>query len=226
MEKESNNYFFSGGKILVACEESQTITIALRKAGFNAYSCDILDCSGGHPEWHIKGDAIKEAYSGKYSAMIAHPPCTYLTVTGNKWMKPDFKDRFPNRQQQRLDAVEFFMKLYNAPIRQIAIENPVGIMSTQFRKPDQYVHPYFFGDPHSKKTGLWLKNFPKLIKTNVVEPKMYVYKDGRKDPIWHVESLKLPADERCRVRSKTFQGIADAIVTQWFCKNQSGYAKK
>ena len=237
MDNETNNYFFSVGKILIACEESQTITIALRKAGFEAFSCDILPPSGGHPEWHIQGDAIKEAYSGRYSAMIAHPPCTYLTVTGNKWFyHPDDKHlpveqrrphpRFPDRQEKQKEAVDFFMKLYNAPIKQIAIENPVGIMSTLFRKPDQYVHPYYFGDPHSKKTGLWLKNFPLLKKTNVVEPKMYIYKDGRKDPLWHVESLKLPANERCRVRSKTFQGIAGAIVSQWFLQNQSGLAKK
>lgn len=202
-------------KILIACEESQTVCKAFRDRGIEAYSCDIQECSGAHPEWHITGDALKEAYSGKYDAMIAHPPCTFLTVTGNKWMKPEFRDRFPDRPQQREDAIEFFMALYNAPIDNIAVENPVGIMSTTFRKPDQYVHPYHFGDPHSKKTGLWLKGLPKLKHTEIVEPEMYTYKDGRKDPIWHVESMKLPPAERSRVRSKTFQGMADQMAKQW-----------
>jgi site-specific DNA-cytosine methylase len=202
-------------KVLVACEESQTVTIELRKLGHEAYSCDLEECSGGRPEWHIQGDALKEAYSGNYDMMIAHPPCTYLTVTGNKWMKPEFKDRFPDRPQQRLDAIDFFMKLYNAPIEKIAIENPVGIMSTQFRKPNQYVHPYFFGDKHSKKTGLWLRGLKLLVPTNIVEPEMYTYKDGRKDPMWHFESMKLPPKERSKYRSKTFPGIAKQLAFQW-----------
>ncbi len=202
-------------KVLVACEESQTVTKELRKLGHEAFSCDIEPCSGGHPEWHVEGDAVAEAYSGKYDMMIAHPPCTYLTVTGNKWMKPEFADRFPDRPQQREDAITFFMTLFNAPIDKIAIENPVGIMSTRFRKPDQYVHPYFFGDKHSKKTGFWLKGLPALVKTDVVEPEMYTFKDGRKDPMWHVETMKLPAAERTKARSKTFPGIAKAMAEQW-----------
>lgn len=202
-------------KILVACEESQTVTKELRALGHEAYSCDIEPCSGGRPEWHIQGDALEEAYSGKYVMMIAHPPCTYLTVTGNKWMKPEFRDRFPDRVQQRKDAIKFFMALYDAPIPKIAIENPVGIMSSEFRKPDQYVHPYFFGDKHSKKTGFWLKNLKPLEPTDIVEPEMYTYKDGRKDPMWHVESLKLPPKERARFRSQTFPGLAEAMARQW-----------
>lgn len=202
-------------KILIACEESQTVCKAFRKEGFEAYSCDILDCSGNKPEWHIKSDALKEAYSNKYHLIIAHPPCTYLTVTGNKWMKPEYKQRFPNRQQQRKEAIDFFIQLYNAPAYHIAVENPVGIISTVFRKPDQYVHPYHFGDPHSKKTGFWLKNLPKLKYTNIVEPEMYTYKDGRKDPIWHVNTLKLPPEERSKARSKTFEGMAKAMAKQW-----------
>lgn len=215
-------------RILIACEESQTVCKAFRERGMEAYSCDIQKCSGGHPEWHSDRDVFdaiaseyiwtqdnKRHWHGGFDLMIAHPPCTYLTVTGNKWMKPEFRDRFPDRPRQREEAIEFFLKLYNAPIRHIAVENPVGIMSTTFRKPDQYVHPYHFGDPHSKKTGLWLKNLPKLKHTEVVEPEMYVYKDGRKDPMWHVESMKLPPAERSRVRSKTFQGMADQMAKQW-----------
>jgi hypothetical protein len=153
--------------------------------------------------------------------MIAHPPCTYLTITGNKWFKPEFKDRFPERHQQREDAIKFFLDLYNSDIPYIAIENPVGVMSSRWRKPDQYIQPYEYGDPHSKKTGLWLKGIPKLIPTKIVEPQFHIYKDGRRDPIWHMETLKLFPDERSKARSKTFQGIADAIANQWgnFLKN-------
>lgn len=202
-------------RILIACEESQVVTRAFRQRGHEAWSCDIEPCSGSYPEWHIQNDAIKEVYEGAYEMMIAHPPCTYLAVTGNKWMKPEFKDRFPNRQQQRKDAIAFFMSLYNAPVTKIAIENPVGIMSTEFRKPDQYVHPYFFGDKHSKKTGLWLKGLPLLVPTNLVKPEMYVYKDGRKDPMWHVRSMNLSPKERSKLRSKTFLGFAEAMANQW-----------
>lgn len=202
-------------RVLVACEESQVVTIELRKLGHEAFSCDLEPCSGGHPEWHIQRDALEEVYSRKYDMMIAHPPCTYLTVTGNKWMKPEFAERFPNRQQQREDAVIFFMELYNAPIDKIAIENPVGIMSTRFRKPDQYVHPYFFGDKHSKKTGFWLKGLPKLVLTDIVEPEMYTYKNGKRDPILHIQTANLPPKERSKARSKTFPGIAKAMAEQW-----------
>lgn len=208
-------------KILIACEESQAVTIEMRKLGHEAYSCDILPCSGGHPEWHIQGDVL-EQLNKCWDLIIAHPPCTYLTVTGNKWMKPEFRSRFPERQKQREEAIEFFLKIADAECDYIAIENPVGIISGEWRKPDQYVHPYHFGDPHSKKTGLWLKGLPKLKHTKVVEPTMYTYKDGRKDPIWHVESMKLQPVERQRVRSKTFQGIAEAMAKQWseFILNQ------
>jgi site-specific DNA-cytosine methylase len=201
-------------KILIACEESQTVCIAFRHKGFEAVSCDLLPCSGGHPEWHIQGD-VGEQLNKDWDLIIAHPPCTYLTVTGNKWMKPEFKDRFPNRQKQRDDAIEFFLKIANSKCEHIAIENPVGIISTVWRKADQYIHPYHFGDPHSKKTGLWLKGLPRLVPTKIVEPLMYTYKNGRKDPIWHVESKKLPPAERQRVRSKTFDGIALAMADQW-----------
>ena len=201
-------------RILIACEESQTVCIAFRNLGFQSFSCDILPCSGGHPEWHIQGDVL-EQLNKEWDMIIAHPPCTYLTITGNKWMKPEFKERFPNRKKQREDAIKFFLDISKAECNYIAIENPVGIISTVWKKPDQYIHPYHFGDPHSKKTGLWLKGLPLLVHTKIVEPQMYIYKDGRKDPIWHMESLKLPPEERQRVRSKTFDGIAQAISDQW-----------
>lgn len=201
-------------KVLVACEESQTVCRAFRKVGAEAYSCDTSPCSGGKPDWHIQGDCIPHLNDG-WDLIIAHPPCTFLTVTGNKWFKPEFKDRFPDRPRQREEAIKFFRDIAAADCPRIAIENPVGIMSTRWRKPDQYIHPYYFGDPHSKKTGLWLKGLPLLEKTKVVEPEMYTYKDGRKDPIWHVESMKMPPEERTRYRSKTFPGFARAMAQQW-----------
>ena len=201
-------------KILIACEESQTVTKAFRALGHEAFSCDIVPCSGGYPDWHIIGDA-REIVNQGWDLIIAHPPCTYLTVTGNKWMKPEFELRFPTRKQDRLDAVDLFMSFANAKCGRIAIENPVGIMSTIWRKPDQYVHPYFFGDKHSKKTGLWLKGLPLLVATDVVEPAMYTYKDGRKDPMWHMETMRLPKAERTKARSVTFPGIASAMAAQW-----------
>lgn len=205
-------------KVLVACEESQVVTKAFREHGHEAYSCDTLDCSGGYPEWHIKDDVLNHL-DENWDCIISHPPCTYLSVTGNKWMKPEFRERFPNRIQQRKDAIEFFMIFANADCEHIAIENPVGIMSSEWRKPDQYVHPYFFGDKHSKKTGLWLKGLPLLEPTNMVEPEMYTYKTGpkkgRKDPMWHVETLKLPPAERSIARSKFFPGFAKVMAEQW-----------
>lgn len=208
--------------ILIACEESQTICKSFRELGYNTYSNDIMDCSGGHPEWHLKMDVFDAIKFKKWDMMIAHPPCTYLTITGNKWFKPEFKDRFPERDKQREDAIKFFIDLYNSDIPYIAIENPVGVMSSRWRKPDQYVQPYEYGDPHSKKTGLWLKGLPKLTPTKIVEPQFHIYKDGRRDPIWHVETLKLSPEERSKARSKTFPGIAKAIAEQWgnFLKNK------
>lgn len=203
-------------KILIGCEESQVVCKAFRELGHEAYSCDIQPCSGGHPEWHFQEDVLKVLKRERFDLCIFHPPCVFLTVTGNKWMKPEFKDRFPNRLLQREAAINFFLELVFADCEKIAIENPVGIMSTIWRKPDQYVHPYYFGDPHSKKTGLWLKGLPKLTPTNIVEPEMYTYKkDGRKDPMWHVESLKLPPEERARVRGRTFPGFAKSMAFQW-----------
>lgn len=212
-------------KILVACEESQTITKELRKLGHEAFSCDIQPCSGGHPEWHIQGDVLEQLDKG-WDMMIAHPPCTYLTVTGNKWYyHPDDKDlpleerrphpKFPNRREHRQESIDFFMALANAPIEKIAIENPVGIMSSNWRKPDQIIQPYEFGDPHAKKTCLWLKGLPKLEPTDIVEPEYVTYKSGKRMAKWYHDAASLPPDERAKLRSKTFPGIADAIAKQW-----------
>ena len=200
-------------KILVACEFSGIVREAFKKKGHDSWSCDLLDTeiSGNH----IKGDVLKCLNDG-WDLMIAHPPCTYLTVTGNKWFKPEYRNRFPNRQQQREDAIKFFIALAEAPIPKICVENPVGVISTKWRKPDQIIQPYMFGEPHRKTTCLWLKNLPKLEATKIVEPQLYTYKsNGRTDPTWHVNTMKLKPSDRMKARSRTFQGIADAMANQW-----------
>ena len=222
-------------KVIVACEESQTVCKAFRERGHEAYSCDILLPSGGHPEWHILGDVLpiingscgfktmdgaEHRIDGKWDLLIAHPPCTYLTLTGNKWFKPEFKDRFPSREKDREDAIAFFMKFADADCDRIAIENPVCIMSSRWRKPDQYIEPFYFGDHEKKKTGLWLKGLPTLKPTKIVEPVLIHCKSGAIEPMWHMETMKLPREERSRARSKTFQGIADAMAEQWGSLNE------
>lgn len=194
-------------KVLIACEESQAITIEMRKLGIEAYSCDIQDCSWWHPEWHIKWDAIEEAYSGKYDMMIAHPPCTDLAVS---WAR-HFAKKIADWRQQR--SIDFFMKLANAPIKYIAIENPVCIMSSKWRKPDQIIQPYQFGDEAQKTTCLWLKNLPNLIPTNIVDKWEFVtFKSWKKMSKWMATSFW-----KWKERSKTFPWIAKAIAEQWGC---------
>lgn len=202
-------------KILVACEESQAVTIELRKLGHEAYSCDILPCSGGHPEWHLQQDVIP-LLKEKWDMIIVFPPCTHLAVSGARHFKEKQKD---GRQQQGID---FFMKFVNADCPRIAIENPIGIMSTKYRKPDQIIQPWMFGDKYTKSTCLWLKGLPKLKPTNIVEHGEYfewVDKNGKKkrQPKWFFEALKKAktSEERSILRSKTFPGIAKAMAEQW-----------
>lgn len=217
-------------KVLVACEESQEVCKAFRALGHEAYSCDIQEPSGGHPEWHILGDALKAVEArevatmdgtmhevGKWDLLIAHPPCTYLTVTGNRWFNVErYGDAAINRLANRHEAVNFFMEFALSGIPKIAIENPVGYMSTAWRKPDQIIHPYMFGDPARKATCLWLKGLPKLTPTDMVEPDIIHYKNGKgTDNPWHMETIKLPPNERAKARSKTFPGIAKAMAEQW-----------
>jgi hypothetical protein len=218
-------------KILVACEESQVVTIEFRKLGHEAYSCDIEPCSGGHPEWHILQDVSpllngncvfktmdsqSHFINGKWDMIIAFPPCTYLTVTGNRWFNIEkYGDKAVKRHEDREDAINFFMLFANANCDKIAIENPIGVMSTNYRKPDQIIQPYMFGDAERKSTCLWLKGLPKLVPTNIVEPEIYTYKDGRTDGMWHMKTMKLPPKERAMMRSKTFPGIAKAMAEQW-----------
>lgn len=222
-------------KVLVACEESQAVTIELRKLGHEAYSCDIIECSGGHPEWHIQddvlpllngyctfktNDGLTHEICSKWDMIIAFPPCTYLTVTGNRWFNIE---RYGEKAIQRYKDREFgkflFMSIANADCDKIAIENPVGIMSSEWRKPNQIINPWQFGDPYEKKTCLWLKGLSELIPTNIVEiPPRKQFDSGKSMPSWYAEAWHLPKDERAKLRSKTFPGIAKAMATQW-CGN-------
>lgn len=230
--------------VLVACEESQAVCKAFRALGHNAYSCDILECSGGHPEWHFAHDITtvlnridltlqngEQAFIQEdWDIMIGHPPCTFLAVSGAKWYyHPDDKDlpieqrrphpKFPNRAKDREDGATFFMLLANANIKRIAIENPVGIMSRRWRKPNQTIQPYMFGDPFSKGTCLWLKNLRELHPSKETDDRgeWIVFGSGKKLPKWYSDGLTKTksAEERRTARSKTFPGIARAIAEQW-----------
>ena len=203
-------------KVLVACEESQEVCKAFRELGHEAYSCDIQECSGGHPEWHLKQDVIP-LLNQDWDLIIAHPPCTFLTVTGNRWFDVErYGDKAIQRHKDREEAVKFFMQFVNAKCDKIAIENPIGYMSTAYKKPTQIIHPYMFGDPARKATCLWLKGLPKLTPTNMVEPIIIHYQNGKgTDNPWHMETMKLPPKERAKARSKTFPGIAKAMAEQW-----------
>lgn len=203
-------------KVLIACEESQRVCIAFREKGHEAYSCDILPCSGGRPEWHIQGDVLP-LLSQAWDLIIAHPPCTYLTVTGNKYFDTAKygKDAW-KRMNDRNAAIAFFYKFVMADCPRVAIENPVGVMSTAYRAPDQIIQPYMFGDPYEKKTCLWLKGLPLLTPTKIVEPEPRVkFSSGKTMPAWYADAFALPPEERARVRSKTFPGIARAMAKQW-----------
>lgn len=210
-------------KILVACEESQAVTTELRKLGHEAYSCDIQDCSGGGTQWHIKGDVLPllngnctfktvdgkiHSIVGKWNMIIAFPPCTHLCNTGQRWFTEGKKDR-----QLQIDAIDFFMKFVNADCEKIAIENPVGIMSTRYRKPNQIINPYEFGHTECKKTCLWLKGLPNLEATKIVPKEkrtnnLYKAFFEGKQYAWNDPIV-------AKLRSKTFTGIAKAMAEQW-----------
>ena len=214
-------------KVLVACEESQAVCKAFRERGHEAYSADIQECSGGHPEWHIKGDClpllngncsfITEGgqwvnIDGRWDLIIAHPPCTYLTVTGNRYFNTEtYGKKAEKRWKDRVDAAVFFMRFVAADCDRIAIENPVGVMGSAFRTADQLIQPYQFGDPFEKLTCLWLKNLPKLKETNPVKPPpRHVCPSGKTVAEWYSKG-----NNRAKLRSKTFPGIANAMADQW-----------
>lgn len=208
-------------KILVACEESQTVTIEFRKLGHEAYSCDIEDCSGGHPEWHLKQD-VTPLLNEDWDMIIAFPPCTDLAVSGARHFEQKIKD---GRQKT---SIEFFMLFANAKCPKIAIENPVGIMSSKWKKPNQIIQPWQYGDEAQKTTCLWLKGLPNLEPTKIVDKgKFYITPSGKRMPSWCSD----PVDENGKkigyntskikkIRSKTFQGIAEAMATQWGKENE------
>ena len=208
-------------RILIACEESQAVCIEFRKLGHTAYSCDLLPCSGGHPEWHIQDDVlnvIKNTEFYRWDMMIAFPPCTHLAVSGAAWFEQKRKD---GRQQQGID---FFMEFTKTNIPRWAIENPVGIMSNVYRKPDQIIQPYYFGDQFQKTTCLWLHNLPPLFHaskvdlfndkvTHVDKGEFIEFASGKRMQKWY--ALLRRDSDRGGIRSKTFPGIAKAMASQW-----------
>lgn len=190
--------------VLVACEESQTVCKAFRDLGHEAYSNDIISPSGGHPEWHLQMDALEAIKLKEWDLMIAHPPCTHLAVSGARWFK---EGRKPLYLQE--DAANFFMRLVNSNIKHIAVENPVCVMSTRYRKPDQIINPFQFGHPEQKKTCLWLKNLPKLNETeNVYDYMMTLHLKERTRIHWL-------GSNKSKERSVTYFGIAKAMADQW-----------
>lgn len=225
--------------VLVACEESQRVCMAFRAKGHNAFSCDILPCSGGHPEWHIQGDALKlvngncifmtmdgewHSLYGQWDLLIAHPPCTYLSGAGNGYLNVEkYGQAALLRMQLREEAAAFFMAFINADCKKICVENPVGYMNTKYRKPDQTIHPYFFAkneqdevNYHKKRTCLWLKGLEPLHrKTNLPEPQpIYVdKKTGKKR--YYCDAITGNSKDGKKQRSKTFPGIAQAMADQW-----------
>ena len=223
-------------KILIACEESQRVTAEFRELGYEAFSCDIIDCSGGHPEWHIKEDVlpllngnckfstvdgVTHEVNGKWDLIIAFPPCTHLAVSGAKHFE---KKRSDGRQRE---ALEFFCKFFEIDCDHVAIENPVNIVSGEYatkwfpdiaeryglpRKCTQKIQPWMFGDPFEKTTCLWLKGLPNLTETNVVTPPpRQVVASGKTLPRWYSNC----GGDRKKNRSKTFPGVAKAMATQW-----------
>jgi len=204
-------------KVLIACEESQSITKEFRKLGHKAFSCDILPCSGGHPEWHYQQDVFEVIDQG-WDMMIAHPPCTYLSVSGARWLYNKDGSKNEERWRNQSEALNFVQRLMDVPIDKIAIENPVSVISSNIRKPEQIIQPWMFGDEATKTTCLWLKNLPLLKPTKVVgKGERVVFKSGKSHPKWYAEALSKAktAEERRNLRSKTFPGIAQAIANQW-----------
>lgn len=193
-------------KVLIGCEESQAVCKEFRRLGHEAFSCDIQDCSGGHPEWHLKMDVLEAVKLKKWDLLILHPPCFRLTNRAQYW------NRVYKHTKEKLEAIDFFMKCVNVRCHFIAVENPIGIMSRIYRKPDQIIQPFFFGDPEKKSTCLWLKGLPKLVSTDVVEPDYRISKTGHKT--YFVDNC-VNKKTRRKLRSKTFPGIAKAMAEQW-----------
>ncbi len=195
-------------RVLVACEESQRVCCAFRERGHEAFSCDIIPCSGGHPEWHINDDVLN--HLAGWDLIIAHPPCTYLSVAGNRWFDVEkYGEKAMHRKIYRWEAFEFFMRFVNAPCERIAIENPIGYVNTHYRKPDQIIKPWMFGESNNKPICLWLKNLPTLQPTKIVpRGEVKKYPCGSTNSVWW-------QGKSAKDRSKTFVGIAEAMAEQW-----------
>lgn len=204
-------------KVLITHEESQTVMTAFLEAGHDAYSCDLLPSSGKYPGRHLQMDYIKAIEKIKPDFLGMHPECTRLTVAANKYYKPEYAYRFPTIQQDRLEAVAHFFNcaIVLEKVGKGYIENPIGIMSRLYKKPNQIIQPYEHGHTERKSTCLWLAGLPKLEPTKIVEPDIIVHKSGRTDSRLHYETFKLPKEERRKARSKTFKGIANAMAKQW-----------
>ncbi len=197
-------------RVLVACEESQEVTKAFRARGHEAYSCDVLPCSGGHPEWHIQGDVLKHL-NDEWDMMIAFPPCTFLTTTANRVFANN-----PERWFKRYEAAVFVKTLLDSGIEKISLENPGrSTLSTFIGKPSQYIQPYDFGHKDSKLTGLWLKNLPPLTATNTVEPIWITSPSGKRHSETHWKNPSTGNPDNAKLRSKTYPGIAQAMAEQW-----------
>ncbi len=221
--------------VIVACEESQAVCKAFRLRGHNAFSCDIKPCSGGHPEWHIIGDCFELFNGGLFvcedgslveikcwDLLIGHPPCTFLSVVANDYFNEEkYEDAFL-RKLLRAEAISFFLLMFDCGIKRICLENPVGFVNTLI-KPTQIIHPKYFGDSDNKRTCLWLKNLSRLVhikqddffdkKTHVEVKPIYIRSDGK--PIYFTDAISGGTAKSQELRSKTFQGIADAMANQW-----------
>lgn len=216
-------------KILVACEESQIVCTAFRNKGHEAYSCDLIDCSGGHPEWHIKQDVLPlingncefktcdgkvHRIEGQWDLLIAHPPCTYMSKAGARWMYPSAGIISLERLDLGLKARDFFMKFINANCKRICVENPRPLKVVELPKPTQIIQPYEYGHPYSKATCLWLKGLPKLKPTDILE--FYVpYLPSNTSQFAKGKGGSRGVAHNAKVASKTFKGIAEAMAEQW-----------
>jgi hypothetical protein len=211
-------------RILLGCEESQAVCIEMRKRGHEAFSCDLQDCTGGYPEWHLKMD-IFEAIKLGWDMMICFPPCTYLTVTGARWLYNSDKSRNEERWKAMSDAVEFAKALFYCDIPMVALENPVGKLSSLWMKPTQIIQPYYFGDEAQKTTCLWLKGLPPLQHSRFTDlfnesthsgrGEMVTTSTGKTFSKWYWDTSVLKGEARRIARSKTFPGIAKAMADQW-----------
>lgn len=223
-------------KVLIACEESQRVCIEFRKLGHEAWSCDLGPCSGGHEEWHIQSDVlsllngnckfetmdgVSRNIDGEWDMIIAFPPCTYLTSAGNRWFDvKKYGEKAIRRMKDREDARKFFLRFVQAKCKKIAIENPVGVMSSEYRKPDCIIEPYWFGDRARKRTCLWLKGLRPLVPTNIVDYGELNHRGQSRGASadYAVLDGKILAwnDPRtAKIRSKTFPGVARAMAEQW-----------